>query len=173
MRKSIGLMVLGLLVGALLGSAATDTATTNATFVIPSWISLVVVENGTIDFDTITGPGTYDAADDARLRVLSTTSWILTEQILWGSSTIPAGADQTTIDTVLLRTPDITSGPWGISFINVDYSLAIGEDDLADMPEGTYQIVVQYTATTDLSSVNEPRTRKGPGFFIRGTWLIP
>ena len=149
MRKMIGLMVLGLMTGALLVSAATDTATTNVTFVIPSWISLVVVENGNIDFDTITGPGTYDAADDARLRVLSTKSWVLTEQILWGSSTIPSGADQTTVDTVLLRTPDITSGPWGISFINVDYSLVISEDNLADMPEGTYQIVVQFTATTD------------------------
>jgi hypothetical protein len=129
--------------------AATDTATTNATFVIPSWISLVVTENGNLDFSTISGPGTYAADVDARLRVLSTASWVLSEEILWGSSTIPAGSNQTTIDNVLVRTPDITSGLWGISFINVAYSLVVAEDDLAYMPEGTYQIVVQYTATTE------------------------
>jgi hypothetical protein len=129
--------------------AATDSATTNATFVIPSWISLVVTENGNLDFSTISGPGTYAADVDARLRVLSTASWVLSEEILWGSSTIPAGSNQTTIDNALVRTPDMTSGLWGISFINVVYSLVITEDDLAYMPEGTYQIVVQYTATTE------------------------
>jgi len=129
--------------------AATDTAEANATFVIPSWISLAVVENPNIDFPLVLGPGSYDATADSRLRVLSTTSWSLTESILWASSTIPAGANETTIDNVFQRTPDLTSGPWGVSYINVAYSLVITEDDLANMPEGTYQIIVQYTATTE------------------------
>ena len=147
--KFLSVLVFGLLMISAATLAATDTATTNATFVIPSWISLVVTENGNLDFSTISGPGTYAADVDARLRVLSTTSWVLTEEILWSSSTIPVGSNQNTIDNVLIRTPDITSGLWGISFINVAYSLVIAEDDLAYMPEGTYQIVVQYTATTE------------------------
>ena len=147
--KFIGVLIFAVLTLSVATLAATDSATTNATFVIPSWISLVVTENGNLDFSTISGPGTYAADVDARMRVLSTASWVLTEEILWGSSTIPAGSNQTTIDNVLVRAPDITSGLWGISFINVAYSLVISEDDLAYMPEGTYQIVVQYTATTE------------------------
>jgi hypothetical protein len=147
--KFIGVLIFAVLTLSMATLAATDSATTNATFVIPSWISLVVTENGNLDFSTISGPGTYAADVDARLRVLSTASWVLSEEILWGSSTIPAGSNQTTIDNVLVRTPDITSGLWGINFINVVYSLVIAEDDLAYMPEGTYQIVVQYTATTE------------------------
>jgi len=147
--RLVGILALGLTIGAFSAIAATDTADVNATFVIPSWISLAVVENPNIDFPLVLGPGSYDALTDSRLRVLSTTSWSLTESILWASSTIPAGANQTTIDNVFQRTPDLTSGLWGVSYINVAYSLIIAEDDLANMPEGTYQIIVQYTATTD------------------------
>ena len=148
MSKLIGVLVLGLLMGSVASFAASDSATTNATFVIPSWISLAVVDNGNVDFPLITGPGTYAAIADPRLRVISTASWALTESVLWGSSTIPAGSDQTAIDNVLVRVPSTLAGAWGISFVDVGYSLVIGEDDLANMPEGTYQIVVQYTATT-------------------------
>jgi hypothetical protein len=148
-RRTAALVLLGLSIWAMTALGASDTATTNATFVIPSWISLTVTSNANIDFPTIAGPGTYAASSDATLRVLSTKSWTLTESILWGSSSIPSGADETTIDNMLSRTPDITSGPWGLHFITVAYSLDIGEDDIANLPEGTYSVIVQYTATTD------------------------
>jgi len=150
MRRAIGLAIA--LLGATISIAAmgaTDTATTNATFVIPSWISLAVVENGSIGFPEIIGPGTYSATADPRLRVLSTASWTLTEAILWSGSTIPTGADEATIDRVFVRTPEVTSGAWGLTFINVAFELVITDDDLANMPEGTYNVLVQYTATTD------------------------
>jgi len=149
MRKMTGLAIV--LIAAMISMTtlgASDTATTNATFVVPSWISLTVVENGSIDFPEITGPGTYAATADARLRVLSTKAWSLTQTIDWGSSTIPTGADQDTIDRVLIRTPDLLSESWGLWFIDVSYSLLIAENDLANMPEGTYSVIVQYTATT-------------------------
>jgi len=141
--------LLALLAVSAMALGASDTATTTATFVIPSWISLAVTANGNIDFPTITGPGTYAASADTTLRVLSTTSWTLTEEILWSGSTVPTGADQITIDNVLVRTPDTTDGPWGMHFIDVAYSLDVAEDDLGDLPVGTYSVVVQYTATTD------------------------
>lgn len=146
--KLLGILVLGLVMSSSVAFAAADTANINATFIIPSWISLTVTANGNIDFGTITGPGTFDAGADTELRVISTRSWDLTEAILWGSSTIPTGAVETTIDRVLVLTPDITTGTWGIHLINVAHSLVITEDDLGYMPEGTYVIVVQYTATT-------------------------
>jgi len=147
--KLLAMTLVVLALGAAGLSAATDTATTNATFIIPSWISLSVVENGSVSFPEITGPGTYEATEDTRLRVLSTKSWSLTEAILWVSSVVPTGADQATVERVFTRTPDLTSESWGVWFINVDYVLDVSADDLAEMPEGTYNVVVQYTATTD------------------------
>lgn len=150
MRKA-RVLVIALVASAfgVVALGATDVATTNASFIIPSWISLTVVENGSVDFPTIIGPGSYAASADARLRVLSTTSWSLTESILWSESTLPVGADEATLDRVVVRTPDLTSGSWGLSFINVSFALEIAEEDLADMPEGSYNVIVQYTATTD------------------------
>lgn len=152
MRNVTRMVLLTVAVGLLssgLVLAADDSASTNATFVIPSWISLTVVSNGNVAFDDITGPGTYEAVADPQLRVLSTRSWTLTSTILWGSSTVPAGTDESVVERVLVRTPDVTSGTWGIHLINVDYALIVAEDDLALLPEGTYSVIVQYTATTD------------------------
>jgi hypothetical protein len=121
----------------------------NASFSIPSWISLSIIGNGDVSFSNIAGPGSYNASDGTHLQVLSTTSWRISEEILWAKSTLPAGASQSTIDQALERSYDQTSGSWGIHRVNVSYTLNVGVDDLANMPEGDYNLVIQYTATTD------------------------
>lgn len=121
----------------------------NASFSIPSWISLSIVGNGDVSFSDIAGPGSYDASDETQLQVLSTTSWSISEDILWGESTLPEGASQSTIDQALERSYDQTSGSWGIHRVNVSYTLDLEVDDMANLPEGDYNLVIQYTATTD------------------------
>jgi len=121
----------------------------NASFSIPSWISLSIIGNGDVSFSDIAGPGSYDASNGTQLQVLSTTSWSISEDILWGKSTLPEGASQSTIDQALERSYDQTSGSWGIHRVNVSYTLELEVDDMANMPEGDYNLVIQYTATTD------------------------
>lgn len=121
----------------------------NASFSIPSWISLSIIGNGDVSFSDIAGPGSYDASNATQLQVLSTTSWSISEDILWGKSTLPEGASQSTIDQALERSYDQTSGSWGIHRVNVSYTLELEVDDMANMPEGDYNLVIQYTATTD------------------------
>jgi len=121
----------------------------NASFSIPSWISLSIIGNGDVGFSDIAGPGSYDASNGTLLQVLSTTSWSISEEILWAKSTLPEGASQSTIDQALERSYDQTSGSWGIHRVNVSYTLSVEVDDMANMPEGDYNLVIQYTATTD------------------------
>jgi hypothetical protein len=33
--------------------------------------------------------------------------------------------------------------------VNVSYAMTLAESDLATLPEGNYNLVIQYTATTD------------------------
>jgi hypothetical protein len=129
--------------------AASSAVSVNASFSIPSWISLSIVTGGDVGFASITGPGTYNGSNGTQLRVLSTASWSLSNTILWASSDMPDGASQTTIDASLQRTFDKTSGAWGSQTVNVSYKLVITSDGLATLPQGDYSVVVQYTATTN------------------------
>jgi len=128
---------------------ASSAVSVNASFSIPSWISLSVVGNGNVNFASITGPGTYSGSNSTQLRVLSTASWAISSSILWTSSTMPAGASQATIEKALARTFDKSSGSWGAQNVNVSYKLALTADDVATLPQGDYSVVVQYTATTN------------------------
>jgi len=140
-------LVLGL---GLAASAADASATVNATFTIPSWISLAVVGSGDVDFGDIAGSGGYVGDRNTQLRVLSTTNWALTSTILWASSTMPAGASQSIIDNAFSLSFSEAAGSWGVHSVQVSYSMdVVDEEDLAELPVGNYTLVIQYTATTD------------------------
>ncbi len=138
--------VVGLAVGV---SAASDSVSVNASFSILSWISLSVVGNGDVSFGDIAGVGSYAGSNDTEMVVLSTTSWSIASTILWAQSTLPSGASQATLASVLALTFDRTSGTWGVHDVNVSYEMTLDESDLATLPEGNYNLVIQYTATTD------------------------
>jgi len=152
MHKGLGIAmavvvaVMGLTAGV---SAASSSASVNASFSILSWISLSVVGNGDVSFGDIAGVGTYVGSNNTQMRVLSTTSWSVTSTILWSKSTLPTGASQTTLTNALALTFDKTSGTWGSQTVNVSYKMTLGENDLASLPKGNYNLVIQYTATTD------------------------
>ena len=151
MRKFVGLLVIvGVVMGtAVAGWAAQSSVSVNASFVVPSWISLSVVGSGDVSFPNVTGPGTYAGSNGTKLHVMSTASWSLSNTILWTASTLPTGASQTVLETALGRTFDKTSGAWGIADINVSYVLTLSAEGLAGMPQGNYNVVIQYTATTN------------------------
>jgi hypothetical protein len=151
MRKFVGLLVVaGVVMGtAMAGGAAQSSASVNASFVVPSWISLSIVGSGDVSFPNVTGPGAYAGSNGTKLRVLSTASWVLSNTILWTSSTLPTGASQLVLETALGRSFDRTSGAWGLSDINVSYALTLSAEDLASVPQGNYNLVIQYTATTN------------------------
>jgi hypothetical protein len=102
-----------------------------------------------VSFGDIAGVGTYAGSSDTEMLVLSTTSWSIASTILWAQSTLPSGASQATIASVLALTFDRTSGTWGVHNVNVSYEMTLDESDLATLPEGNYNLVIQYTATTD------------------------
>jgi hypothetical protein len=149
----VAAMVIGLAVAVTAKPAAPANGETsvsvNASFSIPSWISLSIVGHGDVSFDDITGPGSYDGSNKTQLRVLSTTSWSLSSAILWADSTLPSGASQSTLGKALALTFDQTSGSWGVHDVSVAYEIDLGVNDLANLPEGDYNLVIQYTATTD------------------------
>lgn len=153
-HKSFGVVMLVavLVVGiAVMASAEGSDASVsvNASFSIPSWISLSIIGNGDVSFSDITGPGSYAGSNETELRVLSTTNWTISNEILWTESEMPKGASQKTIDSSLERSFDTTSGSWGIHRVNVTYMFNLEVDDMATLPEGDYNLVIQYTVTTD------------------------
>jgi len=146
----VAAMVVGVsAVSFAVATPASSAVSVNASFSIPSWISLSIVGNGDVSFASITGPGTYNGSNSTQLKVLSTANWAITGAILWTSSTLPAGASQATIEKGLQRTFDKTSGAWGSQNVNVSYKLSLTADDVATLPQGDYSVVVQYTATTN------------------------
>ncbi len=145
----VTVLVVGIAVMASAKKGDDAAVSINASFSIPSWISLSVIGNGNISFSDIAGPGSYAASNGTALQVLSTTSWTISSEILWSESNMPEGASQKTIDNALERSYDKTSGSWGIHHVNVSYQFNIEVDDMANMPEGDYSLVIQYTATTD------------------------
>jgi len=151
MRKFVGLLVVvGVVMGtAVTGWAAQSAVSVNASFVVPSWISLAVVGSGDVSFPSVTGPGAYAGSNGTKLRVLSTASWSLSNTILWAASTLPTDASELVLNAALGRWFDRTSGSWGLFDINVSYALALSAEDLASVPQGNYNLVIQYTATTN------------------------
>jgi hypothetical protein len=121
----------------------------NASFTIPSWISLSVVGNGDVSFGEIAGGGGYTGDNETELRVLSTTSWSLSSEILWSESEMPDDASQTLIENALALTMSADGGTWGIHTVSVSYEMDVSDEDLAELPSGDYNLVIQYTATTD------------------------
>ena len=144
-------LVLGSVMVSAVGTPASASATANVSFTIPSWISLTVTSGASVSFASITGPGTYAGSAATNLRVISTTAWTLSDQIVWTSSTLPTGANaatQSTLDSALARSYT-ASGTWGQQTVAVTYALTLADTGLANLPAGNYALVVQYTATTN------------------------
>jgi len=149
MLKALGVtMLLAVLVAGVV-VAKDDSVTVNASFTVPSWISLSVVGNGDVSFGEIAGGGGYAGDSQTQLRVLSTTSWSLSGTILWGQSTIPDGASQSIIESALSLTMSAEGGTWGFHSVSVTYQMDVSDEDMAELPVGNYNLVIQYTATTD------------------------
>ena len=151
MTLLVTVLVVGMAVAVSAKPSVTGSASVsvNASFEISSWISLAIVGNGDVSFANIAGPGTYAGSNETELRVMSTTNWTISDSILWSESTLPEGASQDTLSSAFVRTFDLTSGTWGIHEVNVSYQFTLEADDLVSLPEGEYNLVVQYTATTD------------------------
>jgi len=160
MLKALGMtmLVTGLVFGLAFAVAAKPgddkqdseaSVSINASFSIPSWISLSVVGNGDVSFGEVAGSGGYEGDNETALRVLSTTSWALSSTILWSDSTMPNGASQSIIEQALEVSLDKVAGSWGVHNVNVSYELDVSDDDMAELPVGDYNLVIQYTATTD------------------------
>ena len=154
MLKTVGMamLVVGCLLGLAAAGAAKDSsasATVNASFQIPSWIALSVVKNSDVSFGEVAGGGGYLGNKTTELRVISTTSWSLSSAILWAESTMPKGASQAIIEQVLSLTMSADSGSWGLHSVFVEYEMDVDDENLAELPVGDYNLVIQYTATTD------------------------
>jgi len=151
MRRIATLTLLLAVLAASAAFAASDQDQVTARFTIPSWIALSIVGSADVDFGEIAGGGAYVGDTQTTLRVLSTTSWTLTNTILWSdpATSIPAGASQTIIEAALDLTLSDTSGAWGLHLVTVDYQMTVTDEDLAELPVGDYSVVIQYTASTD------------------------
>ncbi len=148
---AFGMVLATLVLGSVMVSAASASATANVSFTIPSWISLTVTSGGSVSFTSVTGPGSYAGSAATDLRVISTTAWTLSDQIVWTSSTLPTGANaatQSTLNSALARSYT-ASGTWGQTAVPVTYTLTLADTGLANLPAGNYALVVQYTATTN------------------------
>ena len=149
MNKVLGVAMLVAVVGSMIVVGASDSASVNASFSIPSWISLSIQGNGDVSFANITGPGKYNGSNSTQLRVLSTTDWAITSEIVFKDSEMPKGVEESVIEKALSFDFNQTEGSWGIHTVNVSYGFEVDEDDMGALPEGDYNLVVQYTATTD------------------------
>jgi len=130
-------------------AAEDDSVSVNASFTIPSWISLSVVGSGDVGFGEIAGGGGYAANSETQLHVLSTTSWLLSSTILWAQSTMPNGASQSIIESALALAFSTEGGTWGSHTVSVAYQMDVTDAQMAELPVGDYNLVIQYTATTD------------------------
>ena len=149
MLKAFGVTLLVAVLAAGVAAAKSDSVNVNASFTIPSWISLSVVGDGDVGFGEIAGGGGYAGDSQTQLRVLSTTSWSLSSTILWTQSKMPDGASQSVIESALALTLSANGGTWGFHTVSVSYQMNVTDEDMAELPVGDYNLVIQYTATTD------------------------
>ena len=118
------------------------------TIAVGDYIWLEVIEGEDVYFGMISDPGNYLPTNGTRLELTSNKPWELSDAVLFdGSSTYPEGADVVTIDTRLSRAYTATGDP-GIHQIDVAYQLDLTQEDLDNLPNGPYILVVQFTATT-------------------------
>jgi hypothetical protein len=82
----VAAMVVGVAAVSFAAAGVSSAVSVNASFSIPSWISLSVVGDGNVNFASITGPGAYNGSNSTQLRVLSTANWSISSSILWTSS---------------------------------------------------------------------------------------
>ena len=149
-RFIFAVILLFILPFAFCANAASDSVSVNASFVVPSWISLSIVGNGDVGFGSIVGGGSYAGDNTTDLLVISTTSWAITSTIQWMdvSTVVPAGASISVIESAI-GIPYNTSNTWGIFMPIVNYTMIVASNDMAGLPQGNYSLVIQYTAATD------------------------
>ena len=141
-------LFLGLMHVAVAQLSSSASVNVHFTIAVGDYIWLEVIEGEDVYFGMISDPGSYLPTDGTRLELTSNKPWELSDAVLFdGSSTYPDGADVVTIDTRLSRLY-ITTGDPGIHQIDVAYQLDLTQDDLDNLPNGPYILVVQFTATT-------------------------
>ncbi len=112
-----------------------------------SSIAIEVLEGESIAFPPVIEVGRVEGDPDTTLRVTSTSSgWSLDRSLTFG---IPAAARETTVERVFVVDVAAYQPSAGTTEIEVAYALEIAEEDLAGLPEGTYEIGVTYTVTSD------------------------
>ncbi len=112
-----------------------------------SWISIQVTDGSHIVFPDLLGAGTYEAEDRTMLRVSSTSrGWALGHAV---NLSIPEEASYETVSRIFRISYDPYDAISGTSEIGVSYALSIDESDFSGLPQGTYTIIVTYTATTN------------------------
>ena len=144
MKKIYSLLIAFILLVSASTAAATDSVTVNASFAVPSWISLSIIGNGDVDFGLVDVLGAYPGDNTTRLLIISTSSWSVTSSIDWLniSTSVPIGAHTTAIDTEFAYS---SSGLWGAYTEDVTYIFNVYDP----YPVGNYNMVLIYTATTD------------------------
>jgi len=110
-------------------------------------ISLETVSGSSIAFPAFEGIGAYPADGDTLLRISSTSSgWSLTHATEF---VLPDRASESIVERILNLTYDPFVAVAGATEVRVKYTMLVGEQDLAGLPEGTYVIRITYTASTD------------------------
>ena len=141
-------LVFGAVYVAVAQLSSSASVSVHFTIAVGDYIWLEVIEGEDVYFGMIADPGSYAPNDGTRLELTSNRAWDLNDAILFdGSSTYPDGADTVTMDTSLSRAYTTTGDP-GIHQIDVAYQLDLTQDDLDNLPNGPYTLVVQFTATT-------------------------
>jgi hypothetical protein len=141
-------LVLGLMHVTVAQLSSSASVNVHFTIAVGDYIWLEVLDGEDVYFGMISDPGTYLPAAGTRLELTSNRPWDLNDSVLFdGSSTYPDGADTVTMDTSLARAYT-TAGDPGIHQIDVAYQLDLTQEDLDNLPNGPYILVVQFTATT-------------------------
>ena len=110
-------------------------------------ISLETTSGASVGFPAFDGAGEYAGKGETVLRVTSTSAnWSLTHAT---SFTMPEGASASILERILSVTYDPFVAVAGATEVRVKYTMLVGEQDLAGLPEGTYVIRITYTASTD------------------------
>jgi hypothetical protein len=152
-RQRISLITVLFLVGYAIGLvAAADssvTVTVGYTIMVEPFVELTVLNGEAVEFGLISTPGTYPPSAGTLLGLRSNRDWLLTDTFLLEASTYPDGADTATMGNTLSRSYQNSGGPASTWIeIDVDYLLTLSQENLDNLPNGDYRLIIQFTATT-------------------------
>lgn len=112
-----------------------------------SSLSISVVSGDEVAFPVVTGPGLFAAANPTVLRVVSSAAgWVLSASEEYF---IPAGSSETVVGRIFEIALGSYAAGAGTTDVSASYALRVAEEDLASLPQGTYDITITYTVTLD------------------------